>query len=117
MPDLIALRGDPADRLPGARGIGAKTAASLLRKHGSLEALLATGRFPVQANELRLYRKVATMDASAPVPSLRDQMPTWSNAAALAREWELNKLADRLFLLADKRLPDESGRCIGSGQS
>jgi len=103
VPDFIALRGDPSDRLPGARGIGAKTAASLLRKHGSLEALLAAGRFPVQANELRLYRKVATMDASAPIPLLRDQVPIWSNAAALAREWGLNKLADRLSLLADRR--------------
>jgi DNA polymerase I len=36
------------------------------------------------------------MDASAPLPSLDDQTPTWGDAAALAREWELNQLADRL---------------------
>jgi DNA polymerase-1 len=41
VPDLIALRGDPSDGLPGAPGIGAKTAAELLRAHGSLEAVLA----------------------------------------------------------------------------
>src|SRR5580692_10624850 len=40
VPDFIALRGDPSDGLPGAPGIGAKTAAELLRAHGSLEALL-----------------------------------------------------------------------------
>jgi DNA polymerase-1 len=36
------------------------------------------------------------MDASAPLPALRDQTPTWGRAATLAREWELNRLADRL---------------------
>lgn len=41
VPDFIALRGDPSDGLPGARGIGAKTAAELLGRHGSLEAVLA----------------------------------------------------------------------------
>lgn len=40
VPDFIALRGDPSDGLPGAPGIGAKTAAQLLRDYGTLEALL-----------------------------------------------------------------------------
>src|SRR4051794_13635730 len=40
VPDFIALRGDPSDGLPGAKGVGPKTAAELLRKHGSLEELL-----------------------------------------------------------------------------
>ena len=40
VPDFIALRGDPSDGLPGAPGIGAKTAAELLREHGSLEDML-----------------------------------------------------------------------------
>jgi 5'-3' exonuclease len=101
VPDFIALRGDPSDRLPGARGIGAKTAASLLRKHGTLEALLRSGRFPVQANDLRLYRRLATMDASAPLPPLRAQKPTWAKAAQLAREWELSRLTERLFSLGN----------------
>jgi DNA polymerase-1 len=46
IPDLIALRGDPSDGLPGAPGIGAKTAAELLRAHGSLEAVLAAAEAP-----------------------------------------------------------------------
>jgi len=96
VPDFIALRGDASDKIPGAKGIGAKTAAALLRKHASLEDLIATGRFGTQAQELRLYRKIATMDRSAPIPSLRNQKPTWDRAATLARAWQLNRLADRL---------------------
>jgi DNA polymerase-1 len=100
VPDFIALRGDPSDRLPGAKGVGAKGAASLLHKYANLEEALAAGRFPTQADELRLYRRIATMDASAPIPALPDQTPTWAQAAALARDWELNQLADRLAQLA-----------------
>jgi DNA polymerase-1 len=100
VPDFIALRGDPSDRLPGARGVGPKGAASLLREYGSLEAALAAGRFAVQAEELRLFRRIATLDASAPLPTLDDQTPTWAEASKLAREWGLNRLADRLAELA-----------------
>ncbi len=44
VPDFIALRGDPSDGLPGAPGIGAKTAAELLRRYGALERLLDAAR-------------------------------------------------------------------------
>src|SRR3984893_7584402 len=98
-PDFIALRGDPPDRIPGVPGVGPKGAASLLRRHGSLEAALAQGSFAVQAEKLRLYRSIATMDASAPLPSIDDQTPTWGTAAVLARDWELNQLADRVAYL------------------
>jgi DNA polymerase I len=100
VPDFIALRGDPSDRIPGAAGVGAKGAASLLRRYGSLDAALAEGRFAAEAEKLRLYRSIATMDASAPLPPLDDQMPTWAAAAALARDWELNQLADRLTAMS-----------------
>ena len=96
VPDFIAIRGDPSDKIPGLPGVGPKGAASLLRRYGSLEAALAQGSFAAQAEQLRLYRSIATMNASAPLPSLDDQTPTWLAAAALAREWELNQLADRL---------------------
>ncbi len=96
VPDFIAIRGDPSDKIPGVPGVGPKGAASLLRRYGSLEAALEQGSFAAQAEKLRLYRSIATMDASAPLPSLDDQTPTWSAAAALARRWELNQLADRL---------------------
>ena len=100
MPDFIALRGDPSDKLPGATGVGASGAASLLRKYGSLEAALGAGRFPAQAEELRLFRSIATMDPKAPLPSLRSQKPSWDKAAALAKEWNLDQLARRLEQLA-----------------
>ena len=96
VPDFIALRGDPSDKIPGLAGVGPKGAASLLRRYGSLEAALEQGSFAAQAEQLRLYRSIATMDASAPLPPLDDQTPSWGAAAALARDWELNQLADRL---------------------
>lgn len=99
VPDFIALRGDPSDRIPGARGVGAVGAARLLRQHGTLEKALQAGRFPTQAEELRLYRRLATMDRSAPLPAIRLQKPTWARAAGLARAWALNALADRLEAL------------------
>ena len=100
VPDFIALRGDPSDRLPGAPGVGATGAATLIRRYGSLEALLKAGRFPKQAAQLRLYKSIATMNRKAPLPKLPDQTPTWGKAAALARAWQLNALAERLDLLA-----------------
>jgi hypothetical protein len=77
VPDFIALRGDPSDKLPRAAGVGPKGAADLLWRYGTLDGVLDAGRFPAQAKMLRLYRSIATMDASAPLPSLGDQAPTW----------------------------------------
>ncbi len=94
--DFIALRGDPSDKIPGARGVGAKTAALLLAQYGTLEAALAEGRFAAEADALRLYHSIATMDRDAPLPQLDDQAPTWGRAAALADEWGLGRLAGRL---------------------
>lgn len=96
VPDFIALRGDPSDRLPGARGVGPKGAADLLRRYGTLQGILAAGRFPAEAEMLRLYRSIATMNAAAPLPSLDSQTPTWAKASALARTWGLRQLAERL---------------------
>lgn len=96
VPDFIALRGDPSDKLPGAKGVGPKGAAKLLNQYGTLEAALADERLAGQAKQLRIYRSIATMDASAPIPPLNDQAPSWAKASTLAREWELNRLADRL---------------------
>jgi len=103
VPDFIAIRGDPSDKIPGLTGVGPKGAASLLRRYGSLEAALVQGSFAAQAEQLRVYRTIATMDASAPLPPLDDQTPTWDAAAALAREWELNQLADRLTSIGGRR--------------
>ena len=96
VPDFIALRGDPSDKLPGAAGVGPKRAAQLVRRYGTLDGVLEAGLFQTQAEMLRLYRSIATMDASAPLPSLADQKPTWAAASSFARSWRLNQLADRL---------------------
>ncbi len=100
VPDFIALRGDPSDRLPGAAGIGPKKAADILREHGTLEGALAAGRFAAEAEDLRLFRRIASLDASAPLPPLENQKPTWAGASALVRGWGLNQLADRLEKVA-----------------
>jgi DNA polymerase I len=102
VPDFIALRGDPSDRLPGAKGVGPKTAADLLKQYDSLEAALDAGRFSTQAEELRMYKRMATLDASAPLPDLDDQTPKWNEASAYVRELGLNALAERVAGLAAK---------------
>ena len=96
VPDFIALRGDPSDKLPGAAGVGPKRAAQLVRRYGTLDGVLEAGLFQNQAEMLRLYRLIATMDAKAPLPSLADQEPTWVSASSLALGWGLKQLADRL---------------------
>jgi 5'-3' exonuclease len=96
VPDFIALRGDPSDKIPGARGVGAKTAATLLQQHATLDALLEAGRFSAEADALRLYRHIATLDPSAPIAKLPDREPDWSAAAAAAEELGLSRLAGRL---------------------
>jgi hypothetical protein len=72
--DFIALRGDPSDGLPGAPGIGAKTAAELLRGHGSLEALLSaaaptrtrrSARRPGRAGDAPAHRRGAARERRA----------------------------------------------------
>jgi DNA polymerase-1 len=100
VPDFIALRGDPSDRMPGAKGVGPKTAASLLAQYGDLEAMLNDGRFAAQAEELRMYRRMATLDASAPLPPLTNQRPKWAEASSFVRELGLNALADRVAALS-----------------
>jgi DNA polymerase-1 len=100
VPDFIALRGDPSDKLPGARGVGPKTAANLLAQYGTLEAMLEDGRFEAQAEELRIYRRMATLDASAPLPPLVDQTPKWAEASSFVRQLGMNAQADRIATLA-----------------
>src|SRR4029077_10039757 len=95
VPDLIAPRGAPSAKLPGARGIGPKKAAELLGQYRTLEDVLAAGRFATEAEDLRLYRRIAQMDASAPLPPLKHQTPTWVEASAFLRELGLGGPADR----------------------
>ena len=96
VPDLIALRGDPSDKLPGARGVGPKKAAEVLAQYGSLEAALADGRFAAEAEDLRLFRRIATMDASAPLPPLAETSPVWAEASSFLERLGLGAVAARV---------------------
>jgi 5'-3' exonuclease len=103
VPDFIALRGDPSDGIPGARGIGAKTAAALLERFGTLEEAIACrdSLFPGQAaaladERLPLYKRVATMDRSAPAKVPADASLDRASAAEFAREIGAMRLAERL---------------------
>jgi 5'-3' exonuclease len=104
VPDLIALRGDPSDGIPGARGIGDKTAADLLQRHGSLEGAIAAwaGESPRvraalhgQADELREFREIATLQM-LPVELPPDRATDPQAGAAAARKLGMNRLAERL---------------------
>jgi len=109
VPDFIALRGDPSDGLPGAKGIGEKGAAQLLRDHGSLEALIELAARPdprplkgrvvtalrEQADELRAFKDIATLrpiDLARPADAPLDR----AGGAAAAREIGMLRLAERL---------------------
>ena len=96
VPDFIALRGDPSDRIPGAPGVGPGRAAAVVKRHGSLEAALADGGFPTIADRLREYLRIATLQADAPIPKLPDVAPKWSRAADLTEKWGLGGLSRRL---------------------
>ena len=87
----------PSDRIPGARGVGEKTAASLLAEHGTLEALLAAGRFAAEAPALRDYRQIATLDADRAAPTRSTTSSrTGPRVPTAARELGLERLAARL---------------------
>jgi 5'-3' exonuclease len=109
VPDFIALRGDPSDGLPGARGIGEKGAAELLLRHGSLEAALASpdGEKPrvatalrEQADELRDFLAIATLqrvDVARPA----DRVSDLTSGADAAEALGMRRLAERLRTAGD----------------
>jgi 5'-3' exonuclease len=110
VPDFIALRGDPSDGIPGAKGVGEKTAAALLREHGSLEALLENAlrikrpalrtTLTSSADEIRSYLDIATLrDAKLERPA--DAPTNFKGGARSAKRHGMNRLAERLLKMAD----------------
>jgi len=103
VPDFIALRGDPSDGLPGAKGIGEKRAADILARHGSLEAALAQAEgdgervniLARMAGELRAFREIATLQP-VEVELVPDSPTDRGSGAAAARDLGMKGLADRL---------------------
>jgi len=110
VPDFIALRGDPSDGLPGGKGIGEKTAADLLKRHGSLEAALAAwsrerpprvaGALRDQAGELREFKDIATL-RTLDVRRPPDTGTDFEGGARAARERGMEQLAGRLERAGD----------------
>ncbi len=118
VPDFIALRGDPSDGIPGAPGVGAKTAAALLRTYGTLEALLERRRatrspsadigelrprvaeaLHQNAELLRTFKRIATL-VEIDVESPPDTPTDFAGGAAAAREIGMERLAERLAAMA-----------------
>lgn len=104
VPDFIALRGDPSDGLPGAPGIGAKTAADLLGRHGSLTAALANAdaerpriaaALRDHADALLAYKDIATL-RSVDLPRPPDRETDLAGGAAAAEALGMRRLAERL---------------------
>jgi DNA polymerase-1 len=104
VPDFIALRGDPSDALPGAPGVGPKTAAELLGRHGSLEGVIAAAgqerprlaaALTESADELHAFRQIATLQ-TVEVERPRDRETDLTGGANAARSLGLNRLAERL---------------------
>jgi 5'-3' exonuclease len=119
VPDFIALRGDPSDGLPGAPGIGAKTAAELLRRYGPLEDLLdaaAAAESTVRRDademrprtaatlrehgeQLRTFKHIATLQEIDVEPP-PDRPTDFAGGAKLVAENGMRRLAARLERLA-----------------
>jgi 5'-3' exonuclease len=115
--DFIALRGDPSDGIPGAPGIGAKTAAALLQTYGTLEALLETAErqreeagfgelrpklantLSENADLLRTFKQIATL---VPIKVERppDTPTDFAAGSAAASELGMKRLAERLDAMA-----------------
>jgi 5'-3' exonuclease len=112
--DFAALRGDPSDGLPGVRGIGAKTAAALVRRFGSIDAILAAldldpaasglgssrAKLAADRDYLRAAMPVVRVATDAPVPPLDDVLPAApkdpGRLADLAERWNLGSALSRL---------------------
>ncbi|WP_371053780.1 5'-3' exonuclease [Rhodococcus gordoniae] len=119
--ELAALRGDPSDGLPGVKGIGEKTAASLLQQYGSLEAVRAAALDEstslAKGMRVKLAAAADYLDAALPVVrvatdadvdlSRSDVLPAApadpEQLTALAQRWGLERPVSALVAaLADR---------------
>lgn len=77
--ELALLRGDPSDGLPGVAGIGEKTAATLLARHGSLEGIQQAAQDPKsslsKAHRAKLLAAADYMAAAEPVVRVATDAP------------------------------------------
>lgn len=105
--DLLALRGDDGDGVPGIEGCGDKTAADLVRRHATLDDVIAAnpkirGKYPLATAEgvatLRLSRRLVELATDVPVDLELEQLAIGRRDEAVVRE-----------LLAPPRPPEQLG--------
>jgi 5'-3' exonuclease len=107
--DFAVLRGDPSDGLPGVKGVGEKTAASLLNTYGSLDGIVAAARETPGAGALSRVaahldyveraRKVVAIPRDLPLPDVdldRPRRPPIPEVTALAEALGLTGAIGRL---------------------
>ncbi|MGI9148318.1 MAG: 5'-3' exonuclease [Chloroflexota bacterium] len=99
VPDFKALAGDASDGIPGARGIGPKAASALLLKYGTLEAILdaRTNTIPPSlADQLRIFKRVVSMQTDVDVELPESRPPNWAAGAAEVRRLGAENLSERI---------------------
>jgi DNA polymerase I len=106
IPDLLGLWGDTSDNVPGAPGIGEKTAKALIERFGSIEALLersgevqnARQRASLQDNrdQILLSKQLVTVDRNVPLDIAWDEFkvkePDRAALMPLLKQLEFNNL-------------------------
>ncbi|MDA0924117.1 MAG: DNA polymerase I [Proteobacteria bacterium] len=113
--DVQALAGDSVDNIPGAPGIGIKTAALLINEFGSLEALLERADEVPQpkrrqtlidfADQIRLSKRLVTLDDQTPIDVTLDALEVREPEAEVL----LDFLAKMEFRTLTKRIADGFG--------
>ena len=110
IPDMIGLKGDTSDNIPGIPGIGEKTAATLLQQFGSVEEVLANTDKVSGAKRRQLLeehreiallsKKLALLDREAPIDihaaQVQPQEPDREKLRDLFLRFEFSSLLDRL---------------------
>jgi DNA polymerase-1 len=126
VPDLLALKGDAVDNIPGAPGIGDKGARDLIEQFGSVEAALDRAaevqrkayRESLQNHreQILLSKRLATVATAVPIDvpleSLRVREPDVAALKALYKELEFHSLLRELGPGEDTR-PKEYRRLEG----
>jgi len=133
--DFAVLRGDPSDGLPGVAGIGDKSAAALITRFGSLEAMLGavaageTAGFPAGARARLLAAQdylaaapaVVRVALDVPLPAYDDTLPAAAaNPEALVElcdRYALDSPVERLLRALDIARPERTARAGGTGQA
>ena len=107
--DLLGLMGDASDNIPGCKGVGEKTAVSLLQQFGSIDGILAQvdqikgalkQKIETQVENIRFSRFLATIRTDVPI-ALDEQLllrkePDMDGLVALYTELEFTSLLKKL---------------------